>query len=99
MPYKVYNHSKFLHHLPSEEHLNTINMGNGSIKTYKFIHIPLEIQNIGIQLRLLFCNSAAYTDILLGHEAMLALGMLQDYPQETLYFKQTTIPLELINKF
>ena len=41
-------------------------MGNGSIKIYKFIHIPLEIQNIGIQLRLLICNSAAYTDILLG---------------------------------
>ena len=42
---------------------------------HKFIHIPLEIQNIGIQLRLLVCNSAAYADILLGHNAMLALGM------------------------
>ena len=57
-----------------------INTGNGSIKTYKFIHIPLEIQNIGIQLRLLVCNSAACTDILLGHDAMLELGMWQDYP-------------------
>ena len=80
MPYKVYNHSKFLHHLPSEEHLSTINMGSGSIKTYKFIHIPLEIQNIGIQLRLLVCNSAAYTDILLGLDTMLALGMWPNYP-------------------
>ena len=59
---------------------------------HKFIHIPLEIQNIGIQLRLLVCNSAAYIDILLGHDAMLALGMWQDYPWEALYIKQTTIP-------
>ena len=80
MPYKVYNCSKCLHHLPSEEHISTISTGNGSIKTYKLIHIPLEIQNIGIQLRLLVCNSAAYTDILLGHDVMLALGMWQDYP-------------------
>ena len=58
---KSTNDSKFLHHLPSEDHISTINTGNGSIKTYKFIHIPLEIQNIGIQLRLLVCNSAAYT--------------------------------------
>ena len=80
MPYKIHKHSKFLHHLPLEDHMSTINTGNGSIKTYKFIHIQLEIQNIGIQLRLLVCNSAAYTDILLGHDAMLALGMWQDYP-------------------
>ena len=68
MPYKVYKHSKFSHHLPSEE-------------------LQLELQNIGIQLRLLVCNSAAYTDILLGHDAMLVLGMWQDYPQEKLYTK------------
>ena len=60
MPYKVYKHSKFLHHLPLDDHISTINTGNGSMKTYKFIHIPLEIQNIGIQLRLLVCNSAAH---------------------------------------
>ena len=47
-PYKVYTCSKFLHHLPSEDHISMINTGNGSINTYKFIHIPLEIQNIGI---------------------------------------------------
>ena len=62
------------------------------LKTCKFIHIPLEIQNIGIQLRLLVCNSAAHMDILLGHDAMLALGMWQDYPIEKLYIKQTAIP-------
>ena len=91
MPYKVYNHSKCLHHLPSEDHISTKNMGNGSIKTYKFIHIQLEIQNIRIQLRLLVCNLAAYTDILLGHEVMLALVMWQDYPWEKLYIKQTIV--------
>ena len=80
MSHKVYQCSKFLHHLPSEEYNNTINTGNGSIKTYKLIYIPLEIQNIEIQLRLLVCNSPVYTDILLGHDAMLALGMWQDYP-------------------
>ena len=53
-----------------------------ALSKHKFIHIPLEIKNIGIQLRLLVCNSAAYTDILLGHDAMLALGMWQDYPRE-----------------
>ena len=82
MPFKVYQRSKFFHHLPPEEYNSTINTGNGSIKRYKFIHIPLEIQNIRIQLRLLVCNSATYTDILLGHDTMLALGMWQDYPRE-----------------
>ena len=63
------------------------------VYTHKwYTHIPLEIQNIGIQIRLLVCNSAAYTDILLGHDAMLALGMWQDYPREKLYIKQTTVP-------
>ena len=85
MPYKVYQQYKFLHHLPSETHDRTINTGNGAIKTYKFIHIPLEIQHIGIQLRLLVCDSVTYTNILLGHDAMLALGMWQDYPREKIY--------------
>ena len=85
MPYKIYKHSN----IPASftiwrPHKYAINTGNGSIKTCKFIHIPLEIQNIGIQLRLLVCNSAAYTDILLGHDAMLALGMWQDYPWENI---------------
>ena len=61
MPNKAYQPSNFLHHIPSEEYNSTINTGNGSIKTYKFIHIPLEIENIGIQLRLLVCNSVAHT--------------------------------------
>ena len=39
------------------------------------------------------CDSAAYTDILLGYDAMLALGMWQDYTNEKLYIKQTSVPL------
>ena len=56
------------------------------------IFIPLEIQDICLQLRVLVCDSAAYTDILLGHDAMLVLDMWQDYTNEKLYIKQTTIP-------
>ena len=54
----------------------------------------MEIQGIGIQLRVLVCDSTAYTDILLGHDAMLALGMWQDYTNERLYIKQTTVSFQ-----
>ena len=92
MPTKFYDKYTFLYHLPSESHKDHIGTGNGSIKTHKFVFIPFEIQGIGIQLRVLVCDSTAYTDILLGHDAMLALGMWQDYTNEKLYIKQTAVP-------
>ena len=92
MPTKFYDKYTFLHHLPSGLHKDHIGTGNGSIKAHKFVFIPLEIQGIGIQLRVLVCNSAVYTDIFLGHDVMLALDMWQDYTNERLYMKQTTVP-------
>ena len=50
--------------------------------------MPLEIQGIGLELRILVCDSAAYTDILLGHNAMLTLGIWEDYTNEKLYVRQ-----------
>ena len=73
-----------------QNHTDYISTGNGSIKAHKFVFIPLEIQGIGIELSVLVCNSTAYTDISLGHDAMLALGMWQDYTNERMYIKQTT---------
>ena len=92
MPTKFYDKYTFLHHLLLEPHKDHIGTGNGSIKTHKFVFIPLEIQGIDIQLRVLVCDSAAYTDILLDHDAMLALGMWQDYTNERSYIIQTTVP-------
>ena len=92
MPTKANDKYTFLHHFPSEPHKDHIGTGNSSIKTCKFVYIPLEIQGIRLQLRILVCDSAAYTNILLGHDAMLALGMWQDYTNEKLYVRQTTVP-------
>ena len=91
MPTKFYDKYTFLHHLPSEPHKNHIGTGNSSTKIHTLIFIPLEIQGICIHLRVLVCVSTAYTDILLGHDAMLALGMWQDSTNEKLYITQTTV--------
>ena len=94
MPTKFYDKYTFLHNLPSEPHKDHIGTGNSSIKTHRFFFISLEIQGIGVQLRVLECDSAAYTDILLGHDAMLTLGMWQDNTSERLYIKQTIVPFQ-----
>ena len=41
----------------------------------KLFYIIYHQNHIGIQMRVLVCDSTAYTDILLGHDAMLTLGM------------------------
>ena len=50
IPYCTYQKYTFLHHLPAEKHKDYLDTGNGSIKTHKFILLPLEIQGIGLQL-------------------------------------------------
>ena len=57
MPTKFYDKYIFLHHLPSKPLKDHIGTGNGSIKAHKFVFIPLEIQCIGIQLRVLIWDS------------------------------------------
>ena len=92
MQTKAYDKYTFLHLLPSEPHKDHIGTSNSSIKTHKFVYIPLEIQGIGLHLRILFSDSSVYTDILPGHDAMLALGMWKDYTNEKLYVRPTTVP-------
>ena len=87
----------YLHHLPkAPTAAKTIQTGNGPVKTHFLIHILLNVQGCMIQLKLLACDTQAETGILLSKMALEQLQTWQDYSTNTLYVKQTTIPLHAI---
>ena len=94
MPTHFYNKAYYLHHLPKEHTVaQTIHMGNGLVKTNFWIDILVNIQGCMIQFKLLVCDTLAQTGILLSKMALEQLQTWQDYSTNTLYIKQTAIPL------
>ena len=94
MPTHFYDKAYYLHHLPKE---NTedgkIHTGNGPVRTHFWIDILLNVQGCMLQFKLLVCDTQAQTGILLSKMALEQLQMWQDYSTNTLYIKQTAIPL------
>ena len=94
MPTHFYEKAYYLHHLPKEDAMaQTIHTGNGPVKTHFWIDILLNIQGCMIQFKLLVCDTLAQTGILLSKMALKQLQTWQDYSTNTLYIKQTAIPL------
>ena len=94
MPTHFYENAYYLHHLPKEKMAaQTIHTGNGPVKTHFWIDILLNIQGCIIQFKLLVCDMQAQTGILLSKMALEQLQTWQDYSTNTLYIKQTAIPL------
>ena len=94
MPTHFYEKAYYLHHLPKEDMTaQTIHTGNGQVKTHFWIDILLNIQGCMIQFKLLVCDTLAQTRILLSKMALKQLQTWQDYITNTLYVKQTAIPL------
>ena len=56
----------------------------------------LNVQGCMIQLKLLVCDTQAQSGILLSKMALEQLQTWQDYTNNTLYVKQTAIPLHAI---
>ena len=97
MPTHFYDNAYYLHHLPkAPTAAKTIQTGNGPVKTHFWIDILLNVQGCMIQLKLLVCDTQAQTGILLSKMALEQLQTWQDYSNNTLYIKQTAIPLHSI---
>ena len=97
MPTHFYDKAYYLHHLPKAlTAAQTIHTGNGPVKTHFWIDILLNVQGCMIQFKLLVCDTQAQTGILLSKMALEQLQTWQDYSTNTLYVKQTAIPLHAI---
>ena len=97
MPRHFYDNAYYLHHLPkAPTAAKTIQTGNGPVKTHFWIDILLNVQGCMIQFKLLVCDTQAQTRILLSKMALEQLQTWQDYSNNTLYVKQTAIPLHAI---
>ena len=97
MPTHFYDNAYYLHHLPKvPTAAKTILTGNGPVKTHFWIDVLLNVQGCMIQLKLLVCDTQAQTGILLSKMALEQLQTWQDYSNNTLYVKQTAIPLHAI---
>ena len=97
MPTHFYDNAYYLHYLPkAPTAAKTKHTGNGPVKTHFWIDILLNIQGCMIQFKLLMCDMQAQTGILLSKMALEQLKTWQDYSTNTLYVKQTAIPLHAI---
>ena len=94
MPTHFYDNAYYLHHLPkAPTAAQMIHTGNGPIKMRFWIDILLTVQGCMMQFKLLVCDTQTQTGILLSKMALEQLQTWQDYSTNTLYVKQTTIPL------
>ena len=97
MPTHFYDNAYYLHHLPKVPMVaKTIHTANSPVKTHFWIDILLNVQGCMIQFKLLVCDTQAQTGILLSKMALEHLQTWQDYSTNTLYVKQTAIPLHAI---
>ena len=97
MPTHFNDKAYYLHHLPKAlTAAKTLHTGNGPVKTHFWIDILLNVQGCMIQFKLLVCDTQAQTGILLSKMALEQLQTWQDYSTNTLYVKQTAIPLHAI---
>ena len=97
MPTLFYDKAYFLHHLLKENaQARKIHKGNGPAKTHFWMDLLLNVQGCVVQFKLLVCNTQAQTGILLSKMALEQLQTWQDYGTNTLYIKQTAIPLHTI---
>ena len=97
MPTHFYDKAYYLHHLPKvPTAAQTIHTGNGPVKTHFWIDILLNVQGCMVQFKLLVCDMQAQTGIFLSKMALEQLQTWQDYSTNTLYIKQTAIPLHAI---
>ena len=97
IPTHFYNNAYYLYHLPKAPMAaKTIHTGNGPVKTHFWIDILPNVQGCMIQFKLLVCDTQAQTGILLSKMALEQLQTWQDYSTNTLYVKQTAIPLHAI---
>ena len=99
MPTSFYYLHNEIQRLPTvKPHHTRIHTGNGSIEAHFLIDLPLNIQGVLIQLRLLVCDSQVPAAVLLSRSAMVQLQIIHNYNTSELYIPYQSIDVKLSNK-
>ena len=99
MPTSFYYLHTEIQKLPTvKPHHTRIHTSNGSIEAHFLIDLPLNIQGVLIQLRLLVCDSQVPAAVLLSRSAMVQLQITHNYNTSELYIPYQSIDVKLNNK-
>ena len=99
MPTSFYYLHNEIQRLPTiKPHHTRIHTGNGSIEAHFLIDLPLNIQGVLIQLRLLVCDSKVPAAVLLSRSAMVQLQIIHNYNTSEIYIPYQSIDVKLSNK-
>ena len=93
-PKWFYDKHRCLHVLPkTTENLPPITTGNGLIKSYFWIDLPITIQGIYMQLKTLVCGSVASHGLLLSRMSLDQMQAIQLYNKREILLRQSAFPL------
>ena len=99
MPTSFYYLHTEIQRLPTIKPQHTrIHTGNGAIEAHFLIDLPLNIQGVLIQLRLLVCDSQVPAAVLLSRCAMVQLQIIHNYNTSEIYIPYQSIDVKLTNK-
>ena len=99
MPTSFYYLHNEIQRLPKiKPHHTRIHTGNGAIEAHFLIDLPLNIQGVLIQLRLLVCDSQVPAAVLLSRCAMVQLQIIHNYNTSEIYIPYQSIDVKLTNK-
>ena len=99
MPTSFYYLHNEIQRLPTiKPHHTRIHTGNGAIEAHFLIDLPLNIQGVLIQLRLLVCDSQVPAAVLLSRSAMVQLQITHNYNTSEIYIPYQSINVRLTNK-
>ena len=99
MPTSFYYLHNEIQRLPTvKPHHTRIHTGNGAIEAHFLIDLPLNIQGVLIQLRLLVCDSQVPAAVLLSRSAMVQLQIIHNYNTSEIYIPYQSINVKLTNK-
>ena len=99
MPTSFYYLHNEIQRLPTiKPHHTRIHTGNGAIEAHFLIDLPLNIQGVLIQLRLLVCDSQVPAAVLLSRSAMVQLQIIHNYNTSEIYIPYQSIDVKLTNK-
>ena len=93
LPISTYNKHPVLQKYPKTKSTTPIHTGAGTIESYFWIELPLKLENLVIQIKVLVCESECPYDILIGRTSLAHLSAWQDYATNKLYIQQISIPI------
>ena len=87
LPLSTCKKHPMLQKYPSTKSTTPIHTGSSTIVLHFWIELPLKLDNLTIQIKVLVCDSACPCDILLGRTSLAHLSAWQDYANSKLYIR------------